>query len=223
MPRKLEPRTSANFGNEQETDAAHEAIGRYVVIFSRLVSEMRMLLAWHISSERRELAEIALGESPAMQICHAFFGLCRKAAGYTDDEAKVAKLLGEEVETAIRRRNDVAHGDWQIGTLRLTRTRLDPMPPQLARIKPRDKAGPVISEVITVQEIERLADEVFDITKDVSVFGRLALGLPTERRGAQGKRELVVGEYRVGDLFVVQGRGRNAEVVRAGARADELP
>jgi hypothetical protein len=99
-----------------DTDNGYRAIGRYVVAFSELVSEMRLLVAQHVGGhDRWPLANIALGEANAGPIQHAFFGLCREANDFTAAEDKVASLLSREVGEVVTTRNDIAHGDWLVG------------------------------------------------------------------------------------------------------------
>src|SRR5437588_290891 len=94
-------RTNPRMSEEREAyiGNAHLAICRYTVEFSELVREMRHMIAQHIArgGEKWALANIALGESSAMEISHAFSGLCRDAAHFTKEEEKVAMVLEREV------------------------------------------------------------------------------------------------------------------------------
>jgi hypothetical protein len=211
-------------GFNKQRDDGYRAIGRYVAVFSELVSEMRQQVALHgggdgLGGKRMVAVEIALGETPAMSIAHAFFGLARRAGDYTSDEAKIANRLAKQVEDAIQTRNDIAHGDWEVGVRAPPDT-----PPEAAhrlmRILPHRKEGPYKAVVLTAADIDAMSDKLLDLLAVVMEFGKLALGLPLTGTD----RQVTKGEFRVGDVFVLRGgKGTTtAEIVREGPRADAV-
>ena len=154
--------------------------------FSELVREMRQKVSMHagkdgVGGDRSLTVEIALGEIQALQMSHAFFGLANEAARLNEDdnEKKVAERLAEEVGRAIRKRNDIAHGDWHVGDLILSTTGLEPANPRLVRVLAHDKDGPFRFEEYTVAQLDELTDELLRLATVVVEFGKLAFGFPS--------------------------------------------
>lgn len=209
---------------DKDADAAFRAIGRYVVAFSELVSEMRNAVALRaggdgIGGQRTLTAEIALGEMQALPMSHAFFGLAREAGQLDDAETKVAVLLAEEVGKAIRMRNDIAHGDWQVGHVAMREPHdLVRLPPTLVRVLAHDKDGPYKRTTFKVSDLDALTDQLSRLTATVVEFGRLAFGFPVICRPSR----VSTGEYRVHDIYVLQGTGKKKHIERAGPKADEV-
>jgi hypothetical protein len=210
---------------DKDASNAFRAIGRYVVAFSELVREMREAVALHaggygVGGTQTLTAEIALGEMQALPMSHAFFGLARDAAGFDEDETKVAALLSEQVEKAIRTRNDIAHGDWHVGDLLIgPGTDWTVAPPTLVRVLAHDKAGPYKRISYKVEDLDALTDELLKLVTVVVEFGRLAFGFPLTRSTDASTSS---GEYRVRDIYIVRGTGKNKHIERAGPKADEI-
>ena len=99
-------------------DEAHRAIGRYVVEFSMLISDMREGIELALGSEENDpmIAKLALGEAFASQITNSFFAICERKTELDDEEKQVAIRLKKEVGDAIKDRNDFAHGDREVGS-----------------------------------------------------------------------------------------------------------
>ncbi len=210
---------------DAQREDGFRAIGRYVVAFSELVSEMRQQLAWYCAgdayaSERMLNVEIALGGAAAIDIANAFFGLARHAGSFTDAEEKIAARLAKEVQDAISTRNDVAHGDWQAGALQREADAPVEAVHRLVRILPHRKAGPFKSVILTVKDIDAMTDALLKLLTTVVEFGKLAFGLPLVTMDSKVR----TGEFRVSDVFVLKGgKGqKNAEVLRSGPKAAEI-
>jgi hypothetical protein len=101
-----------------EPTAAYGAIGRYVVTFSHLVYAMRSCIENRLTGGPNgyHLVRLAIGEATASPLADSFFGMCSELARLEDDEdRKIAKTLKTNVSDEIKRRNDIAHGDWWPG------------------------------------------------------------------------------------------------------------
>lgn len=182
---------------------AQYEIGRTVVAFSYLVYGMRREIETRLEDEPK-LSSLALGEATASQIANAFFAICEDVADLDDEETQVAIRLKNEVNDAIRERNDFAHGDWfhQTGPEGVRGFRLQ-------RTKPGRKAGPFVSEMRLPDDLEKVATDLEELTDYVAEFGQLCLSNHVltwywER------------DVRVRDIF----RFRNRQVLRIGRYAD---
>jgi hypothetical protein len=211
---------------QREQGEGYRAIGRYIVSFSELVSEMRNLVAQHIGGEEKwVLAQMALGEANAMTVANAFFGLCRDAAQFTPVEERVAVAVSNEVNEAIATRNDIAHGDWSVGDLKLGDAgTYEVMPPRVIRIVPHRKAGPYKMVELAIADLDALSAHLVDLIATVVEFGRLALGMPLYRTFADGTSAVRKGGLRVGDVYAVAGGKGNthATLTRDGPQAATL-
>lgn len=219
-----------------ERDQAFRALGRYIAEFSALVRIMRQHAASFVVSGSgqevdRHPAEMLLGEAPPNQISSAFFGLCRLAGEFDDDEAKVASTLRKAVLDLIEERNDFAHGDWWIGMKGhkaeqvVSRVGLDTLDPMLLRIRPARSEGSRKVTEYSVAILDAKTDHLLSILTLVEEFGKLALGLPLFREEPPSDDAFIsVGEYRVRDVLIVKGGGKKspAQVVREGPRASEV-
>jgi hypothetical protein len=81
-----------------DDDEAFRQIGRYVVLFSELVSNMRERVEHWLageSNDKQNLVKLAFGPLTANGIAEAFFALCR-SADLDADEQKIEKLLREK-------------------------------------------------------------------------------------------------------------------------------
>jgi len=217
----------------QERDNAFRALGRYIAEFSALVRVMRQHTASFVvghDEKNRHRAEMLLGEAMPTNISNAFFGMCREAGDFDADEAKVASALRKAVAGIIEERNDFAHGDWWIGMKghkaegRVTRTGLDTLDPMLLRIRPARSVGSRKLRDFSVMDLDARTDHLLDVLTLVEEFGKLALGLPLFRTHPSDDVVVVVGEYRVRDVLVVEGAGKRspARVLREGPRSRDI-
>jgi hypothetical protein len=212
---------------EEERREAHRAIGRYIVAFSELMYEIRMLTAQHIGGANWPRANLALGEVFAQNIAYAFFGLCREHAAFTKAEEAVATKISEDVSAAISMRNDVTHGDWLVGYFTITPDEpSEILPPSLVRIKPHRKPDPITTQEFTVEKIDALTDGLYELLTTVYEFGRLAFGYGIQHVSAQGVSTVKAGAVRVGDIFTLHPgntkSGEKARVVRDGPQANSV-
>lgn len=179
----------------------HRAIGRYVVAFSYLVSEMRSGIENRLEGSDPMIAKLALGEAFASQIANAFFAICERETDLDDEEQQVAIRLKQEVNDAIKDRNDIAHGDWRINVWGRPE-------PHMTRIKPGRKAGPAVEKARPFEELEALSEALEALAETVIEFAHLCFGI-------HPSAEEVGGTIRVRDVY----RFRNRKVVRAGRYA----
>ena len=145
---------------EERTDTAYRDIGRYVVEFSQLVLEMRWAMVKKLGPKppSRALAHFALGEATAGPVVSSFIAMCVHAGGIDWDSAdgKIAKALSDQLHRAIRKRNDVVHGDWFLGEqtmwLRVDTRRKEPfvMAPEFL-----DELQPLTAEAVYLQTVIR--------------------------------------------------------------------
>jgi hypothetical protein len=206
---------------KQLTDAAHRAIGRYVVTFSQLIYEMRRMAGDALTSDRKA-AELAFGQATAQQIADSFFGMCRYRGGLDSGELNIANQLQTEVGEKVTERNKIMHGDWWVGgELGGVRKMLELA--RLVRVYPNRRTGDFQRiEYYSIGDLDTISDRVVVLRLLVSRFGGCALALSMRRAD---NTESSPGEYRVSDILVaesVPSSGKGGSVVHAGTRAKEL-
>jgi hypothetical protein len=117
-----------------------------------------------------------LGEAGPKNVVDSFFGLCRTDGELTDDELAVEARLRVRVREANEMRTDIAHGDWSVGDLEgsdATKT----LPPELLRIKPSRQGEPAAKTMpLSVDDLNKMADDLWTLTILVEDFGKLASG-----------------------------------------------
>ena len=124
-----------------EVAEAHRAVGRYVVEFSQMVFAMqaRMVRQLEYHGVPEDLSWIPFGGVTAKDITDQFFGMARTITAHDEADDAIATRLKTLVLEEVRRRNDVAHGEWlpigfSIGDAA-------PFPLGAVRVKPDRKAG----------------------------------------------------------------------------------
>ena len=206
---------------EKEQDKAFRAIGWYVVTFSTLVREMREIACEYVAKGVTDMhvSSLPLGEATAAPIASAYFGLCWRMGELDEDEQRVWSVLRNEVTEAIQTRNDIAHGDWEVGSLAMGEAEgeLKVMPPRLIQIIPTRREGAYQYTDLTVEDIHALSDRIEDLLGLIQDFGKLALKLPVVAHD-EGSH-VSMGKYRVSDVLVVRGRVKNPGKPRASRRS----
>lgn len=206
---------------QAEVNEAHRAVGRYVVEFSLLVSRMRTLAGERLRGGEDcdelapPLAELMLGEMSAGLVANGFFGMCHYVGDFEKPEKDVAIALHKAVGTTTRKRNDVAHGDWFIGS---TIGGEGVQPPFLLRIRPELGTGAESFKEYKASDLDERSDRIIDLTRDVHDFGCLALGLPVLDLAKPQGEQVCRGRFRVRDVFETAG----SKVVRTGPIAARL-
>ena len=213
----------------EQANEAYCAIGRYFVVFSRLVAHMRGLMSQRLvikSDDKVELAELAFATATAQQVADSFFAMCRYDGDLSESEKGVCGLLCRAVEEQVEWRNKFAHGDWWVSA-----DFSDPANPELIRMTPKKSKGmPAELTQHPPKEMNERSDALWQLTLDVVEFGVLALGLhvistPTKGvlRGTTARHK-----YRVEDVFTYtpprkSGRNpRKAKFERNGPKAGEV-
>jgi hypothetical protein len=203
------------------TDEAHRAIGRYVVAFSQLIYQMRIIIVYGMTTDAK-LGELALGQATAQQIADSFFGICRYRGNLDSVEANIANQLQTEVGQKVTERNKIAHGEWWVGgalggarrTLELAR---------LVRVYPNRREGDFEQvDQYSAADLDKISDRLIELRTFVSDFGRGALGMPMY---LADQTMSAPGEYGISDVLVakdVPKSGKGGTVVREGPRASEL-
>jgi hypothetical protein len=204
---------------DKDRDDAYRAIGRYVVTFSELTKLMRDQACECVAKGVLDMpiSSLLLGEATAQVISNAFFGLCRMLGDLDTAEQRVEKVLRNRVNKAIKTRNDLAHGDWYIGLIRLEAGEAKMQPARLVRLLPGRTDGPHKVMDLTVDDIDALSDQVEELLPLVEEFGKLALKLPLLLDAAVSIRDIRVRDV----LTVPAGRGET-QVVRDGSRAQDV-
>ena len=201
--------------DERDFEAeTYHAIGRFVVDFGYMVSEMQHHLANRLVSERlHALPWIVMGEMTAGPIANSFFGACRAAAnsnesasaGLDNRDEQVVKILAKAVQDAIKFRNDVAHGDWDLTAWQFARAPVGHS--ELIRLRPSRKQGHVEVTQIHPVALLKKADGLRKLSGFLDDLANLCFA---DAPGWKG--------HHVADLLVVQ----NSEVVREGPLAGKL-
>jgi hypothetical protein len=87
-------------------------------------------------------------------------------------------------------RNDIAHGDWQVGHVEMREQHdLVRLPPTLVRVLAHDKDGPDKRTTFKVSDLDALTDQLSRLTAAVVEFGRLAFGFPVVCRPSRPVRK----------------------------------
>jgi hypothetical protein len=157
-------------------DDAYKAIGRYVVLFSQIVANMRNLLATRIAGQgeegdehARDLLEYAFGSLTAEPVANAFFAASRTLIELDQDEKAIEACLRKAVLAEIARRNDLLHGDWLFDELgegsRAT----------LLRVKAGSVKEPFRFNTYTAEQIEGMCVEADALRKVVFMFAHVTL------------------------------------------------
>jgi hypothetical protein len=189
---------------DSERDDAYRAVGRYVVEFSRLIFHMRFSIERCLAGERDIVpVRLTLGEAFAGQINDSFFAVCNYLADLDDEEARVSRCLKSGVQDEIKRRNDMAHGDWWIGFgAKEDGAMADPV---LWRTKPGRKQQDNFSMEFPVAQIDAHSDSLYTLRQHVAEFGDLCLETwPLSHKYTE--------PVRIRDVFRVEGR----QIVRDG-------
>lgn len=151
----------------------YRAIGRYMVEFSGLVLTMRDTMSSRLkrADDPLELIDLAFGEAPAQGIANSFFAFCRATVRpvFDNDEEAIERNLRKRVLDEIPRRNDIAHGDWLM--IRAGSRSSPFIEPALARIKPAHKKGPRTSTPYSPAELDKISDQLSDLTECIFWFG----------------------------------------------------
>ena len=180
-----------------EVAEAHRAVGRYVVEFSQMVFAMqaRMVRQLEHYGVPEDLSWIPFGGVAARDVTDQFFGMARTITPHDEEEDATATRLKTLVLEEVRRRNDVAHGEWlPIG---FSIEDSAPFPLGAVRVKPDRKAG--IFDLISA-DLDKHSDAVVGLREMLWDYGT-ACFLP--RSG------------RVGDVLRLEGkRGKQRRLVR---------
>jgi len=147
---------------------AHRAIGRYVVEFSYLVSEMRAGIENRLEGGDPMIARLALGEAYAAQIANSFFAICEREAELDAQEKQVGVSLKNEVHATIKERNDIAHGDWDVSRWDVA---------SLRRTKPGRQKGDWVEKIRPTSELDALSDEMEILSEKVIEYAWLCFGI----------------------------------------------
>ena len=96
------------------------------------------------------------------------------------------------------------------------------MPPQLTRILPKRAEGPYKVANLSIDDIDKLSDEIEALLPRVEEFGRLALKLAVFDH--ETGMPVYDHDYRVRDVLGIAGGGKtglSTTVVRSGPRASQ--
>lgn len=162
----------------------YRAVGRYVVEFSRLMFHMRFGIERRLNRGGDVgVASLALGQITADQLAPAFFAVCEKVAELDDEERRVGIRLRKEVRDEIKRRNDFAHGDWNLNLPEGDGT------PVLHRTKPGRKSGASLRMALPVAEIDAACGDLHALRQKVAEYGAACLGTyPVDLKGGEKVR-----------------------------------
>jgi len=153
-------------------DDGYRAVGRYVVVFSQMLQEMRLQMAVRL----QDTATYG-GRESAREICKAFFGICQQLGTHDPDEAKTAVRLRELVMQEIAKRDEVAHAEWIPGAWAKTgleeggMSPSEPVPPHGYRTS---KAGEFF---LVDDDLDARSDEIERLTKLLREYGRVCFGM----------------------------------------------
>ncbi len=147
-------------------DDGYRALGRYVACFSGVIRRMAIGVGLYLGRppSGQPLSRIVLGVMTAQQVCDVYFGIVNLVSDLDAEDKKVLKILRAQVNAAITRRNDFAHGDWHFGFGSSDAPGV-PLDPMLHRVKPMRAQGPFVFSDVPVADIDRESDALVDIQR----------------------------------------------------------
>jgi hypothetical protein len=92
----------------------YQALGRFLVEFSRIVHSMEIELYFSIGGDQQLLRAIT-AELTANPLAQAWRSVMTKATDLSDDDREVLSGLRAEINVLIELRNDWMHGTWFVG------------------------------------------------------------------------------------------------------------
>jgi hypothetical protein len=99
----------------------HQAIGRYITVFSEVMATMRHGIGLFLGPTDAEfrppdpLLETLFAQMTADPIRAALFAISSQVSDLNDGDRSIRKALQTIVQHYIRLRNDIAHADWAVG------------------------------------------------------------------------------------------------------------
>ncbi len=169
------------FGLPQQTLDAYRAIGRYFVTFSDLMHFMLSAVLTEITWEdelRRELLHMTLGQLGAQATADAFFAIGRRVADpkLDRDDREIERVLRDQMNQMIRRRNVIAHGDWIVDDLPgVPSAPLDDPSDQgsiLGRVRASSISQPFHHEILPAADIDAETEEMRGLEDDARALLR---------------------------------------------------
>jgi hypothetical protein len=148
--------------------AVYVALGRFVVEFSQVVDAMQdgmiRVAAGDNETARTAWTAALSADVAADQTTRMFFAVCSSLAELDDGEKQIRKLLRGRVEDLTKRRNAISHGVWHMPVLHAGRDKAEWVWDQPSfRYGRAGKDGISMSEPVTVEEADALADEAHDL------------------------------------------------------------
>jgi hypothetical protein len=185
---------------ERHRDEGYRKLGRYIAVFSEMIGEMqlRMVMHLHHPSNHPLVAWIPFGGATARDITDQFFAMASLVSKHDENEAATAAKLKSDVLDEIKRRNDVAHGEWFIGYWSTTGgvEGAQAAPPDAMRIKPERKAGILDNIEEDLDERSDAVERLRDMLRDYGKACFMPLGLHVSDvlrlEGKKGKQRTLV-------------------------------
>ena len=194
---------------DKEKDDAYRAVGRWFVEFSRLIFHMRLQVEQRLAKHELDprIGTVAMRPAGPGAVNEAFFGMCHLLGNLDQGEKKIAEALQVNVDRAIRRRNEFAHGDWWVGFgAKADGSSGDPF---LTRTRKGDTFW--TTRDVPVGQLDALSNDLRTRTNYVTEFGEMCL--------APERSEFIWGHsVRPKDVFVIDSENR---VAREGPSSGE--
>jgi hypothetical protein len=158
-----------------QMNSIYQALGRFIVEFSRVVSAMETGL-YFVTGGDQQLTRTIVIELTADPVARAWRSSMIQAIDLSDDDLKVLTGLAGEISALINLRNDWAHGAWFIGYGDETTT--DWSQAALMRFKNTAKGMALPSKLErlpTAAYIEKAATHAALLADAISTFGMIVV------------------------------------------------
>lgn len=168
-----------------QVNEIYQALGQFLVEFSRMVNAMESQLYFAVGGDQQLLMAITV-ELTAYPLAQAWRSVMTKATDLSDDDRKALSGLRAEIDDLIALRNDWMHGTWFVGYGNETTT--DWSEATLFRFK-NTKEGVAVPDGLkrlpTADYIKSVAAHVGLVADATSTYGMI---VTARRRGVISSR-----------------------------------
>jgi hypothetical protein len=152
----------------------HQEIGRYITVFSEVVTTMRHGIGLFLGPTDAELRpsnpllETLFAQMTADPIRAALFAISSQVSDLNDEDRSIRKTLQTIVQHYIRLRNDIAHADWAVGWEVVDTGEL--VPPAASKFKLAKDGIEHTSLPFTAEQLRREIDHLHQLNRLLRIW-----------------------------------------------------